>query len=605
MTIGLSAFAGAGAQFFDANGTPLVGGLLYTYAAGTTTPATTYTDNTGSTPNSNPIVFDAAGRISNEVWLTDGAAYKFILQTSTGVLIGSYDNIPVINDVTVANASLNAFIASLANSSDPTKGDALVAFRQSNSSGNLSGAVGRTVHQKLQETVSVKDFGAVGDDITDDASAFQTAFNTLIGLGGGTLYIPTGVYRIKSRIDITCSAQQNISVVGDGRYVSILDFSDSAILGLNFNSTTTTANQLPSFEVTNIGLITSSTNCGTALNFNFASSNSVESAVYVADVLISQNVDRAAPSGGFGFWTAGIAINNGRNSEIRNVHAQGEMDTGGGATSGFAILLDGESTAISITDCLIIEWSTGIYAIGTTEGVYVNNTEVVFCVYGALHAPTSTGEPKFSCVNSHFNTSNIGVGLNKSLVSCIDTTFFNAYDGFRTTEPYVGVRVEGATSLLNTVSNCSFTKSLLKTGSTIGIEAVAGFGLCISNNVFFGPGTGADRLTYGVVTQAASTMTKIDPNNTYVNVITNTALSGAQSFNLPLIQSGTATVANGAGGTTVTLPAAFNTLPVVTATHRGTNTTVNLAVDVLTASTFTIRHNIGAPILVDWIATGY
>ncbi|CAB5194421.1 hypothetical protein UFOVP172_1, partial [uncultured Caudovirales phage] len=38
MSINLSAFAGAGAQFLDANGAPLTGGLLYTYLSGTTTP---------------------------------------------------------------------------------------------------------------------------------------------------------------------------------------------------------------------------------------------------------------------------------------------------------------------------------------------------------------------------------------------------------------------------------------------------------------------------------------------------------------------------------------------------------------------------------------
>jgi hypothetical protein len=38
MTVNLSLFAGAGAQFFDNSGTILSGGLVYTYTAGTTTP---------------------------------------------------------------------------------------------------------------------------------------------------------------------------------------------------------------------------------------------------------------------------------------------------------------------------------------------------------------------------------------------------------------------------------------------------------------------------------------------------------------------------------------------------------------------------------------
>ena len=78
MSINLSAFAGAGAQFFDANGAPLTGGLLYTYAAGTTTPATTYTTRDGTANNTNPIVLDAAGRTPAEIWLDGGVLYKFV-----------------------------------------------------------------------------------------------------------------------------------------------------------------------------------------------------------------------------------------------------------------------------------------------------------------------------------------------------------------------------------------------------------------------------------------------------------------------------------------------------------------------------------------------
>jgi hypothetical protein len=103
MSINLSAFAGAGAQFFDANGAPLTGGLIYTYAAGTTTPVTTYTSRAGTSANTNPIVLDAAGRTPASIWLTGGLLYKFVLKSSTYVQIGSYDSIPAIDDTTTFN----------------------------------------------------------------------------------------------------------------------------------------------------------------------------------------------------------------------------------------------------------------------------------------------------------------------------------------------------------------------------------------------------------------------------------------------------------------------------------------------------------------------
>lgn len=186
MGVNISLFAGAGWQFFDDNGNPLSGGKIYSYAAGTTTPLATYTTSAGNVAHSNPIVLDAAGRVpSGEVWITEGINYKFVLESSAAVLIGTYDN---INSTYVA--------ADLANTSNPALGDALVGFRQSNGSGNLPNSVGRTVHQKWQEFVSVKDFGAVGDGVTDDTLAIQNALNYMDSQGGGIVKLPAGQYLV-------------------------------------------------------------------------------------------------------------------------------------------------------------------------------------------------------------------------------------------------------------------------------------------------------------------------------------------------------------------------------------------------------------------------
>ena len=56
MTVYLSAFAGAGWQFFTDDNEVLSGGKIYTYAAGTTTPQATYTSASGATPHANPII---------------------------------------------------------------------------------------------------------------------------------------------------------------------------------------------------------------------------------------------------------------------------------------------------------------------------------------------------------------------------------------------------------------------------------------------------------------------------------------------------------------------------------------------------------------------
>jgi hypothetical protein len=97
MAVNLSPLGGAGWQFFDNSGVPLAGGLLYSYEAGTTTPAPTYTSAAGTIANTNPIVLDAAGRPPSEVWLSSAYSYKLVLRTSTSVLLWTMDNLTGIN----------------------------------------------------------------------------------------------------------------------------------------------------------------------------------------------------------------------------------------------------------------------------------------------------------------------------------------------------------------------------------------------------------------------------------------------------------------------------------------------------------------------------
>lgn len=105
---------GNGQQFFDDNGTPLSGGLIYTYQAGSSTPLATYTDNAGNIPNANPIVLDASGRIPNEIWLFTGYSYKFVLKNSSDVLIQTLDNIyPILQTAPAVSGTIPSGLISL------------------------------------------------------------------------------------------------------------------------------------------------------------------------------------------------------------------------------------------------------------------------------------------------------------------------------------------------------------------------------------------------------------------------------------------------------------------------------------------------------------
>ncbi len=93
-----------------------------------------------------------------------------------------------------------------------------------------TGAVESTVQTKLRESVSVKDFGAVGDGVTDDTTAIQAAIDAFpvdgtTKIGGCTLFFPRGTYMVS-----TLTWKQSISAFGEGHY--------SSIIKANTNSTT-------------------------------------------------------------------------------------------------------------------------------------------------------------------------------------------------------------------------------------------------------------------------------------------------------------------------------------------------------------------------------
>jgi hypothetical protein len=273
MSVNPSPIGGFAAQFFDNNGVILSGGKIYTYAAGTTTPQASYTSASGTTPHANPIILDSAGRVpGGEIWLTDGLVYKFVIETATGILIGTYDNITGVNsnfvnytiqeEVITATAGQTVFNLSTINYTPGTNsltvyidgvnqyvGDSYLetdsdtvtftsglhvgaevkfttAIQTTTGAVDASivsyeppytGSVSMSVETKLAQIINVNDFGADPTGVNSSSAAFAAAIAAVDK--GGTIFLD-GVYKTTEEILIT----KTLSIVGqDARGGNVVD----------------------------------------------------------------------------------------------------------------------------------------------------------------------------------------------------------------------------------------------------------------------------------------------------------------------------------------------------------------------------------------------
>jgi hypothetical protein len=366
MSVFLSPLGGAGAQFFDNNGVILTGGKIYTYAAGTSTPQTSYTSSSGATAHANPIVLDSAGRVpGGEIWLTDGLAYKFVIETSAAVLLGTYDNISGINAVQL-NAEFVVY--------DPP----------------FTGGVATTVEDKLAQYVSVKDFGAVGDGVADDTAAFAAAVASF-GSTGGSVYVPAGTYKVTSQITLSTPTL----IIGDGAKAStiktasatgnviLFDVAYCQVEKICFDSSVTRTDG--AYIAMSINVIRSRVRDFTMLNgFTGIAATCVDSVwIDTGDIF-----DTA--TGGYGIRLLGDGVTPaGNDIYINKVTMSGNANV---ATAGIQITNNG---AVNITDCDIIRHGKGIQidpgAGEVATSIYIENSYFDTSTNGMWVVPLAGG----------------------------------------------------------------------------------------------------------------------------------------------------------------------------------------------------------------------
>lgn len=212
-------------QFFDANGNPLVGGKLYSYQAGTTTPLATYTSESGLTANTNPVILDSRGEAS--VWL-GSQPYKLKLTDANDVLIWTVDDIESASSAVLSELAASGG-AGLIGYGSETVADAL----------DRAGAANPNAWGNVKQNTS--DYATLGNNLLPAFSSLAKvnfdsfgnhAAGTVGTMTGSVVGAPFGYYLLKMVVTTTTPGEISLLISGNTIFGDLPSyyFSNAAVL---------------------------------------------------------------------------------------------------------------------------------------------------------------------------------------------------------------------------------------------------------------------------------------------------------------------------------------------------------------------------------------
>ena len=434
-----------------------------------------------------------------------------------------------------------------------------------------AGAVNRSIYNKLADIVSVKDFGAVGDGVTDDSAAIQAAMNA-----SSALYFPTGNYFIGTTLTLP---YKNFIMRGEGR-LSIIFGSVNPLVA--YPTTTGSVTQCiyeMSFEATasntcvqmhqtwdsagKIGPRIGDSYFKTSLASDTSATAISLSGVWTADIFNTQftgNMTGATPAARVGGYGIKIVLGDDINTSVMNInvfdnefltvaypfYCQGRSSGGTGAgrveslslqnnsfINGNTAITTNTTLATNVSGNLISDYNVGMNLVADFNFAILDNAEVDGAAVGIKFDTSTAGILERGVVTGNYITvrqAGVGIQFNtnngnpRSIVisgNFLGRTADGVYTG-------VGIQVTGSTGVSYINVNGNGFQQML---TAIDVGSVAGQSIIVNANTYLfvtnaGPMQSTSYNLSSVVTIAGGVTSEVINISIPVGVFTQPPVNG-------------------------------------------------------------------------------
>lgn len=339
-----------------------------------------------------------------------------------------------------------------------------------------TGAVARTVQDKLRDTISVLDFMTTtqiadvraGTGLVDVTTAIQAAMDAATA----GVYFPSGVYRIAGNLT---ASNKSLTLYGDGSTLSIIRQTTTG--GIVYSASGAFNFKMPTLNLRGLGLQAGAANCGTAVTMNMTGGSG-----FAGVGPVWEDVEITPQQAGF-YWTKGVRGTNVRNARFARVVIGSNAITGQ-TTHGFHFDGNDDPVELWFDDfCYLYVLELGILIEGQYEGIYLNGINMT-SVRDGIRWDAASPNPVLHVMNSYINCQRVAVDTDLVSYFKIQNNSFSS-SGLSTGD-FIGVQVRRSSGSQTQASDISNNTFVGGNGYTeYGVRIVSGGSITVHGNTFY------------------------------------------------------------------------------------------------------------------------